>query len=499
MVGVPARGLLPEAHRKVSARKILATPVNPTFERTDRDLKRIQKSKHFLITSAQNNTEVNHGFLRALEHWVAERKGELLIQPMRYKNPTSRKDPQEERSADYWWAPEVAPYLVENDILLNDHLAFMAGMRIQATSSRPLGQLDSRSKGRSAIYGHSQLAMRTVATPQQRLPKLLYTTGAVTKKNYSSTKAGNLAAFHHSPSAIAVEIRGSRFHAREVTWDGEGFTDYDRRYTAAGAEDAPPVLALVTGDEHVWFHDPDVRKATYDAKDSVVATLRPPMIVRHDLFDCYSVSPHHFQRRITRAVKTREGWGSLRRELDDTLRFMEATTPEGVKNVIVNANHHDQLFRWLQSGEKYVEPENLELYYWMNWQMLAGARMTPNGVKHPDPFELYAREYATLVDVLWLGPDDSLVVGSVELGMHGHMGPNGARGTVQNLSRIGLRSIVGHSHSPGIFEGAYQVGTSSRLRLEYNSGPSSWLNTHAVVHANHRRQMIHIIDGHWRG
>jgi len=483
----------------VTTRKLLAKSSDPTFERSERDLKRIRKAQNFAITCAQNNTAVDAGFLRALEHWATRRKGELLIQPMRYKNPTSRKDPQEERTSDYWWAPEVEPYLVENDILLNEHLAFMAGMRIQATASQPLSQLDSRSRGRSAIYGHSKLAMHTVATPHQKLPKLLYTTGAVTKKNYSMTKAGNLAAFHHSPSAVLVEIRGDRFHAREVTWDGVSFIDYDQQYRADGFGPAPPVLALVTGDEHAWFHDPKVRKATYDARDSVVATLRPPMIVRHDLFDCYSVSPHHFQRRITRAVKTREGWGSLRRELDDTLRFMEATTPEGAKNVIANSNHHDQLFRWLQSGEKYVEPENLELYYWLNWKMLSEACMTEHGVRHPDPFEMYAREYGTLVDTQWLGPDDSLVVGSVELGMHGHLGPNGTRGTVRNLSRVGLRSIVGHSHSPGIFEGAYQVGTSSRLRLEYNPGPSSWLNTHAVVHQNGRRQMIHVIDGYWRG
>ena len=50
--------------------------------------------------------------------------------------------------------------------------------------------------------------------------------------------------------------------------------------------------------------------------------------------------------------------------------------------------------------------------------------------------------------------------------MHGDKGPNGARGSIRNLRRIGIRSVIGHTHSPGIDEGCYQVGTSTRLRLE---------------------------------
>jgi hypothetical protein len=34
--------------------------------------------------------------------------------------------------------------------------------------------------------------------------------------------------------------------------------------------------------------------------------------------------------------------------------------------------------------------------------------------------------------------------------------------------------------------------------LEYTAGPSSWLNTHCLLHADGKRQLIHIIDGKWR-
>jgi hypothetical protein len=89
-------------------------------------------------------------------------------------------------------------------------------------------------------------------------------------------------------------------------------------------------------------------------------------------------------------------------------------------------------------------------------------------------------------------------VEGIELGMHGHLGPNGARGSLRNLSRLGARVVSGHSHTPGIEEGHYQVGTSSRLRLEYNVGPSAWLQTHCVIYASGKRALLTVVDGHWR-
>jgi len=90
------------------------------------------------------------------------------------------------------------------------------------------------------------------------------------------------------------------------------------------------------------------------------------------------------------------------------------------------------------------------------------------------------------------------MVGGIELGMHGNRGLNGSRGSIRNLRRIGVKSVIGHSHCPGIDEGCYQVGTSTRLRLDYNHGASSWLNAHGIVHADGKRQIVVIVDGNWR-
>ena len=90
------------------------------------------------------------------------------------------------------------------------------------------------------------------------------------------------------------------------------------------------------------------------------------------------------------------------------------------------------------------------------------------------------------------------MLASYECGMHGNRGPNGARGSIRNLRRIGVKTITGHPHSPGEDEGCTQVGTSTGLRLEYNAGPSSWHQAHCAVNDDGKKQLIFIIDGKYR-
>ena len=115
-----------------------------------------------------------------------------------------------------------------------------------------------------------------------------------------------------------------------------------------------------------------------------------------------------------------------------------------------------------------------------------------------DPFELVAREHLKHADVRFLRRDESCVIGDVEVSYHGDQGPNGARGSRRAFTRIGVKVTIGHSHSPGIEEGVYQVGVSAKLDMGYNRGPSSWLHTHCVTYANGKRTLINVIDGQWR-
>ena len=55
---------------------------------------------------------------------------------------------------------------------------------------------------------------------------------------------------------------------------------------------------------------------------------------------------------------------------------------------------------------------------------------------------------------------------------------------------MNTKIVVGHYHSPGRKDGALAVGTSTKLRVGYNNGPSSWLQTHVIIHNDGRAQHI---------
>jgi hypothetical protein len=453
------------------------------------------KAAVFVITAAQNATPVHPGFWACLLRIAEHRCGELMVHPLRYKNPTSQWSGSQQNAEH--WAREVRPFLWNQRRALNRNLTFLADLKIQPTASSPLTGADALSHAASGIVGHTKVQLRCIPTPSQRMAKILTTTGACTVPNYTDSRSGRIGEFHHSLAAVIVEIDGGHFHLRHVHYDAKSgsVTDLGTRYTPNGPEKAPEPLALVMGDTHVKAIDPAVERATF-GPTGIVTVLKPKHLVWHDLLDAYSCNPHHLGNPFN-AIAKRGRADDVRAEVQEAIDFISERTPMGAISVVVGSNHNDMLRRWVVQADWRSDPLNAEFYLETALAMAKGTRLTGHGAEYPDPFSHWVRQ-AKLPRVRVLGDDESFVLANVELGMHGDRGPNGARGSIKNLRRIGVKSIIGHSHTPGIDEGCYQVGTSTRLRLEYNHGASSWLNAHAVLHADGKRQIIVIADGRWR-
>ena len=457
------------------------------------------ESKRFLVTAAQNATPVHKGFMRALEICAKHLGAQILVVPLRYKNPTSRWTGSQENAEQ--WAPEVMPYLCSERKKLNKNLVLIGDVKVQPTATEPLTGFDALTHGESGILGHTKLQLKTIPTPQGKMPKLLTTTGACTVPNYTDSRAGALGAFHHTLGAIMVEIDGGKFHLRQINADktNGSFIDLDTSYgvdwNSSGIDKAPPPLALVMGDTHVGSIDPGVEKATFGA-GGIVDLLRPRNLVWHDLLDGYSVNHHHAGNVFHAYAKLQSGKRSVAREVRAACDYVARKTPTGCASTVVASNHDDFLRRWIISQDWRADPENAEFYLETALHMIRTTRQGKGGMEVESPFRSWMQRLAPHVKVL--GGTESFTLGGIELGMHGDRGPNGARGSARNLRRIGVKSIIGHSHSPQISEGCYQVGTSTWLRLEYNSGPSGWLNTHCLVYANGKRTLINIIDGEWK-
>jgi len=463
----------------------------PKFEYLGETAERaVKKHSTFIITSAQNNTPVDKLFWRALLNLQKHYNAALFVIPTLYRNPSIPGIEKE----DAWWPQEVMPYLIDEGVQLAPGIVVMAQVKIGATTDNPLTGLDSLSRGDSAIFGHAQIQMKTVATPQHKLPKILMTTGSTSEKSYGMSKSGIKGAFHHALGAAIVEVSGDVFHIRGVVGDEKSeFYDLDLHVTARGVKEGYRAEALVVGDEHTMFTCPDVVKATFTNPDSIVNVLRPKFIVRHDVIDAYTISHHHDHSPSVRYAKYKFNKNRLIEELELTARYIEDTTPKSSTSVIVPSNHHNHIAKWLELSDWRSEPWNAKIYHQM-WAAWLDA--IDNGQKF-HPFTWWMKNNCK-ADTLYLFDDYPFIVKGIYLGYHGDKGINGAKGNLRQFSKIGVKTVIGHWHSPGIEKGAYLVGTSSKLSLEYTTGPSSWLNSHCLVSQNGKRQIINIIKGEWR-
>lgn len=453
----------------------------------------LRKSKIYVVTSAQNNTELHPPFWGALLHYCRVRSAQMLVIPAHYRNPDAF---HQEADADYSWPAEVLPYLLDRDLALSDTLAIMGDAKINATAENPLAGFDALSGVRSAIYGHAQVQMRMVATPHAALPKMLHTTGSVSKKNYSRSKAGKKAAFHHTLGALVLEVSGSRFWVRELQCDDKGgFYDLDAYYTAASVSTGHRAPAVVLGDEHVKFVDPAVRAATFGC-GGLVETLRPEVLVRHDIHDHYSQSHHHEQDTILKITKARAGDWQVRDELELTRQHLVDTTPLDCQSWVVESNHHDHLYRWICRVDENRDPHN-GIFAWKLKGYIADAIERGHD---PDPFKLFLRHTLppdVLARVRFVGANDSALIAGIDVSQHGDKGANGARPSPAGFARSVHKMFTGHSHTPGIHQGCWTVGTST-TRMDYAKGLSSWMVTHGIIYPNGKRALVNIVAGDWR-
>jgi hypothetical protein len=455
----------------------------------------------YLITSAQNATPVHKKFFAAMQQYISYRNGRLLIIPYRYKNPTSIFS---DAGTDYWWE-ELTPYLVNNHIQLCRGLQVQGQIKMQPTAVRPLSGLESISGTDSAIFGHPKMQMKTIATPSKDFPKILTTTGACTIKNYTDSKAGHKGRFHHNISALVVEVDNGKFHIRQIHGEEDGsFYDCEYKYTTKGRERYSRIAGFVPGDIHAEMIDEDVERAVFVGKNSIVGTLRPEVVAYHDVEDFYPRNHHHRGNDVIAYGKHHFGRNNVEEGLQVSANFIDRHNRPTIQNLVIASNHNDAFDRWLKEADPKFDPENARFYYYMKFHQLGSIKRTPTGYKTFSAFPFWCKKpldqpgLKSLENTRFLERDESFMVAGIEIGFHGDEGANGSRGSLMGMSRIGPKSIIGHSHSPGIEEGAYQVGLSARLDLEYARGPSSWLQTHCIIYPNGARTLVNVIHGEWR-
>lgn len=470
----------------------------------------VKRGKRFVLTVAQNNTHVHSAFLDALKVYCKENDAQLLVAPCTYNKNGFQNLSAE--SDGLWYDPALAPYLVPTEsITLSgpdaskeyEPIIFCADLDILPTAIRPLSGLQNYTRSLSCVVPHAKVAMESVPTvlDNSDIPKMMYTTGAVTQRNYIQRKAGQKADFHHVYGALVVEFNEENGHwyARQLAASTHGaFYDLDKHYSAGGVTDGHRPLTLVYGDLHLPHREGNRLPEAFGSIQSPLHVLRPRNVFLHDSIDFYAQNHHNrksARHRVEASISVVDASTELNRARKDLAIIQAHCNKAKATMFIVWSNHMDALIRWVEEAQwTEVSRDDAELLL----------RLQRKAVMYPSngrPNERDMADAAIFQEALGFYPlerSKPAEIKGVVHGLHGHLGPNGARGNPSNLNSIGSKVTCGHGHSARIVDGVYQVGVTCPMRLNYNKGPQAWSVTHCVMYPNGKRSLITHKGGAWK-
>lgn len=438
--------------------------------------------KRFIITWAQIDTEIHEEFWENIQAYAKYINADLHVIAGRYKNPTSlnRSNNIKHTESQFDWNVKVRPYLDANRQTVHKLLTICADLKIQPTASTPLSGLNGLTALESCIVGHPRVHLESLPVLDGYPSKIILSTGAVTRENYTDTKAGKKGEFHHQFGFVVVELDGEHFHIRQIQCDDEG-TFYDLKWIVQNGEvkestQAP--LAMVMGDLHIGEECQEAVDTTFE----IAEALNVKKLVIHDIFNGHSISHHEKKDGFALLRRELDGSNSLKREIKQMKDWLKGKDYEFV---VVRSNHDDFLDRWLMNEDW---RKNNNRFEYLKYANIIAEGKAPKGII---PYILEKK----FPNVTALGINDSYRIGEFECGIHGHIGASGSRGSAIQFKSLNTKNVTGHTHSPKRLDGHLCVGTLTELRVGYNVGASSWMHSNVVIYPNGKASHINIIKG----
>lgn len=443
------------------------------------DIVNNNRQRRYVVTGAQYNAVPYEPFLQSLERYCSQTKAELLIVPC----PGVSVDEANIHES------LQRHTVISKDYSLHRHLQIRQ-FNISSHQINPLTGLRRFIQyNKSAIVSSPKQFMEIAPTGNKGLPKVIMSTGVVTMPHYRDSRLGHVAHNDHTYGAIVVETNNDTFHYRAIRSKRNGeFTDMGVTYSAK-TQNKAITKALVLGDIHIGQTD----KPALNASNAFIQRFKPEAVVIHDLFDGYSISHHHVDKIIRKSKMWTERvkGPSLATELQECREYLDTLLKLGSHHIyVVKSNHDEHLNRYLEEGRFGSDHQNLYV----------SSKIAAAYIEGKDPLE-YAMNLIKPLPasrVTFLARDDDLQIKGYQLANHGDLGPNGSKASMANVEYSSGKSIVGHAHSPSILREVYRVGTLTSLQLDYNRGPSSWLNTNAVIWGDGSVQLINIINGKYK-
>jgi hypothetical protein len=453
----------------------------------------IKDHKRFFVTTAVTGCKANDEYIQSIKNYCEKNKAHALV--LVASDPAHNKfaPGADYGTIDAQLAGDEDISIVVSDVALNTNLC-ISTVKLSAKHVDPATSMGRiASKNGTFIFASPKQRLKAIPVSNKKFPHFVMTTGAVTladysTDNYMSGRTAFIAEHDHVMGGLVIEVvDDDRYHFRQVQINEDGaFIDLGVRYNSDGSTDRIAPEAFVLGDWHSGSTDPMARDAWFE----IAELLKVNRLIMHDLFDGEAINHHERQNVVSRAKKVAENKHDLRSEMQFLVKDIDTLAELVEEVVIVKSNHDEFLDRYLMSGYYVKDPQNHRYALDLAREAMDGNdplqwAVNDIGLKKPDK-------------VRWLNRDEDYKIAHIQLGAHGDLGANGARGGIKSIEAAYGFSVTGHAHTPEILRGAWQVGTSSYLKLSYNRGPSSWMHASCLVYPDGSRQMINAINGEWR-
>lgn len=470
------------------------TKYNPKAAGNMHDIKAKKiEGRSFVITSAQNNTNVHTKFFESLNQFCDHNNSEMIIGKFVYNKNGFQNGQTDDK--DIYYDDNLAPYLVDELTQLTDDLFFCANLNILPTAKMPLNGFESLQGNNSIIVPTSKIALQSVATMKNDIVKMMYGTGTVTLKNYIQKKAGQVAESAHSYGACIVTIddQGVWF-VRHVETDHTGvFQDLTTVYSPNSVTPDCYIKGVTFGD----FHSEKMDYSELGICRNIVQELKPDHAFAHDLFDM-STRNHHNKQSGHFLHKMHEMGFSVRNDLEVTVGVLNYFSDLDVQLNIVESNHDQALQKWVDDPtySYKTDPQNAEVFLELQLAMYKNVLnkdfiLLEHALKAVEGLEV---DHSMLN---FLKVDESFLVAGIECAVHGHIGMNGSRGNPRQFQKLNKKMNTGHTHQCSIYGNVYTSGVTGNLDMGYNQGAGSWTHSHTIIYPNGFRAIITTKNGRY--
>lgn len=374
-----------------------------------------------------------------------------VVVPIRYKNPSSLAEAMRQEDEASFIDPRVLPYLLVDRVTIQQ-VTILSDVKVQVTATNPIATIGEFSRGSTCILPHIQQGFQ--GNPRM-LPdplKLTFATGTITKKVYGDHLAAKRAEFNHVQGWCVL----SGGTVRLVHCFRGDAIDLGKSYSSTDVTDYAPIASF-WGDSHFGQED----SVAHDWAKNVTINHKCQQIILNDTFDGSTINHHeknaYQKNRIFSSVAGEIGYHN--QQMEKLIEIFDVS--------VMCSNHNNWLDLWLNE----VHPMNLsnEDDRFVYGEILQGNKVLAGDIKA-----------------------SGSVVGVTKVKVfHGHETVNGGRMTYRALSKIGSKSVHGHTHSPYQYHGVFNPGCLCLLEQDYTKGSlTSWGHGVAMIYPNNVVQVL---------